>query len=105
MRSEAKFLLGRHDVKSFTASGTNVKNTVRTIKKLKITEENGLLHIDIEADGFLYNMARNIVGTLIEVGRGKFPEGSLKKILRARDRRCAGPTAPACGLCLMKVKY
>ena len=64
-----------------------------------------LIIIDIEADGFLYNMARNIVGTLMEIGRGRFPKGSLKKILNSKDRKLAGPTVPACGLCLLKVNY
>ena len=61
--------------------------------------------IDIEAGGFLYNMVRNIVGTLVEIGRGRLDKGSLDKILAARDRRLAGPTAPAKGLCLIKVNY
>lgn len=110
MHKEAKSLLGRHDFKSFCASGSSVKSTVRTIKRMKFNVEirpqgGRLIHIDIEADGFLYNMARNIVGTLIEVGRGKFPKGSLKRVLAARNRTLAGPTAPARGLCLIKVEY
>ncbi|MDD4013071.1 MAG: tRNA pseudouridine(38-40) synthase TruA, partial [Candidatus Omnitrophica bacterium] len=57
------------------------------------------------ADGFLYNMVRNIVGTLVEIGRGYFPPGSMRKILAAKDRKQAGPTAPARGLFLEEVKY
>ncbi|TRZ49337.1 hypothetical protein D4Q80_02255 [bacterium] len=64
-----------------------------------------LITVEIEADGFLYNMVRNIVGTLVEIGRGRFPEGSTKKVLRLKNRKLAGPTAPARGLALLKVKY
>jgi len=104
--SEAKALLGRHDFKAFSASGSAVKNTTRRIKKIVIKKTFGaLITIDIEADGFLYNMVRNIVGTLIEIGRGKFPAGSMIRILRSKNRKLAGPTAPARGLTLLKVKY
>ncbi len=118
MRQEARCLLGRHDFKAFCASGSSTKDTMRTIKKITIKQmsyhlspityhlkEPHLIVIDIEADGFLYNMARNIVGTLMEIGRGRFPKGSLKEILNSKDRKLAGPTVPACGLCLLKVNY
>ncbi len=105
MQDESRILLGRHNFRSFQATGSTEKNPVRTIKKLKITPDSAFIHIDIEADGFLYNMARSIVGTLIEVGRGKIKKGDLKAILLAKNRRLAGPTAPAKGLCLMKVNY
>ena len=105
MRDESKVLLGRHDFSAFCASGSAHKNSARAIKKIKIIKENDLLCIDIEADGFLYNMARNIAGTLIEIGRGRFLKGRLRKILLSRSRRLAGPTLPAQGLCLVKVKY
>jgi len=105
MQREARVLLGRHDFKSFQASAKEERGAVRTIKSLKITRDRDLIHIDIEADGFLYNMVRNIAGTLIEIGRGKQPEGSLRRILLAKDRKLAGPTAPASGLCLLEVKY
>lgn len=105
MQKESKILLGRHDFKSFQASGSRERNTVRRIKKLKITKSKDLIFVDIEADGFLYNMVRNIVGTLIEIGRGRFRGVSLKKILLSKDRRLAGPTVPARGLCLVEVKY
>ena len=113
MRKEAAALLGRHDFKSFRASGSSVKTTVRTIKKLSIkilnytlsAQRYKLIVIDIESEGFLYNMVRNIVGTLVEIGRGRFQEGSLKKILLAKNRKQAGPTTPAQGLFLIEVKY
>ena len=105
MRRESRSLLGRHDFSSFQASLGKDKNPVKTIKKISITKKNSLIYIDIEADGFLYNMIRNIVGTLIQAGRGKLAKGRLKKILLLRDRRAAGQTAPPSGLCLLKVKY
>lgn len=105
MRRAAKTLTGKHDFKSFQASGSSELNTVRTIKKIKIEKKRDLVYIDIRADGFLYNMVRIIAGTLLEIGRGKMPEKSVKEILLKRDRRSAGPTAPAKGLCLMNVEY
>ncbi|MCX5666065.1 MAG: tRNA pseudouridine(38-40) synthase TruA [Candidatus Omnitrophica bacterium] len=108
MRRAARALTGRHDFKSFQASGSSgssESNTVRTIKKIKIEKRRNLVYIDIRADGFLYNMVRIIAGTLLEIGRGKMPEESIKEILLKRDRRSAGPTAPALGLCLVSVEY
>jgi len=105
MRKEAKVLLGRHNFKSFQATDTRLRNPLRTIKRIKIIKHKDLLHIDIEADSFLYNMVRNIAGTLLEFGRGKFPKGSMLRILESKDRKLAGPTLPAKGLCLVKVRY
>ena len=105
MRKEAQVLLGRHNFKSFQATETRQRNPVRTIKRIKISKNNNLLHMDIEADSFLYNMVRNIAGTLLEIGRGKFSKGSMLKILKSHNRAAAGPTLPAKGLYLVKVKY
>lgn len=105
MRREAKALLGRHDFTSFRATERRQRNPVRSIKRIRISEDKGLVSIDIEADSFLYNMVRNIAGTLLEIGRGRFPEGSMRRILKARNRKAAGPALPAKGLCLVKVKY
>lgn len=105
MRKEALALLGRHDFSAFCASGGREKNPVKTLKKLSVVKKKNFIYIDIEADGFLYNMVRNIVGTLVELGRGSLPAGSLKKILLSRKRTLAGPTIPAKGLCLLEVKY
>lgn len=109
MRREAKSLLGKHNFKSFQASDAewrdSERSSVRTIKKIGIAKNGELVKISVEADGFLYNMVRNIVGTLIEIGRGRLVEGSMRRILRAKDRKLAGPTAPAKGLCLMEVKF
>ncbi|MDD5156227.1 MAG: tRNA pseudouridine(38-40) synthase TruA [Candidatus Omnitrophica bacterium] len=118
MRRQSRCLAGKHDFKAFCASHGSSKTTVRTIKNITVKripyrpfpyaqrqKELSLVVIDIEADGFLYNMVRNIAGTLIEIGRGRFAGGSLKKILLSRDRKRAGPTAPARGLCLLQVNY
>lgn len=110
MRKEAKALIGRHNFSSFKSArkgndGGQKDNSVRTISRLEVRSKKRLIEIIIEADGFLYNMARNIAGTLIEAGRGRFPSGSVRHILRKKDRRLAGPTSPAKGLCLVNVKY
>jgi tRNA pseudouridine38-40 synthase len=106
MRKEARVLLGRHNFTAFAATEKpRQRNPVRTIKKIRILREKHLLHIDIQADSFLYNMVRNISGTLLEIGRKRFPAGSMGKILKSRNRRMAGPTLPAKGLCLLKVVY
>jgi tRNA pseudouridine38-40 synthase len=105
MRKETGVLLGKHNFTSFQASDKIERDPVRTIKSIKITKAQDKIYIDIEADGFLYNMVRNIVGTLLEIGRARLSRGSLKQILLAKDRRLAGPTAPAKGLCLIRVKY
>jgi tRNA pseudouridine38-40 synthase len=105
MRSEAKALLGRHNFTSFQATDSRQRNPLRTIKRIKISQDKNMLYIDIEADSFLYNMVRSIAGTLLEIGRGRFPKGSMEKIIKARNRHLAGPTLPAKGLCLVKVRY
>jgi len=105
MRKESQVLLGRHNFKSFQATEDRYRNPIRTIKRIKITRHKHFLYIDIEADSFLYNMVRNITGTLLEIGRGRFPQGSMLKIMKLHDRTAAGPTLPAKGLCLLKVKY
>lgn len=105
MKREARPLLGRHNFKSFQAADKKERSSIRTIKVLRIERKADYIVIEIEADGFLYNMVRNIVGTLIEIGRGRFKSGSMKKILKAKNRNLAGPTAPAKGLCLAEVRY
>jgi len=105
MKKAAALLLGKHDFSSFKGSKGVTKNQIRTITNISVKRKNDFIIIDIEADGFLYNMVRNIVGTFIEVGKGKMKPEVLKHIISLRDRRIAGPTAPACGLTLLKVKY
>ncbi|BBO15981.1 tRNA pseudouridine(38-40) synthase TruA [Candidatus Brocadia pituitae] len=101
----AQYLIGTHDFTSFTTSALQGKNRIRTVKRLEITREGKYLYFTVEANGFLYNMVRTMVGTLIEVGRGKIMVESMKDILGAKNRNLAGPTAPAKGLCLIEVKY
>lgn len=106
IKEAAQRLVGEHDFASFQASGSSVKTTVRRIYRLDVTaSDEGLITIEAEANGFLYNMVRIIVGTLLEVGRGKLQPEDIDTILAAKDRRAAGPTAPPQGLCLMRVEY
>jgi len=105
MRKAITKLLGKHDFSSFRSSNSNTKTSVRTIKKVSVRKNARRIIIDIEADGFLYNMVRVIVGTLVEIGRGKLSPLSMRKILSARNRSLAGPTVPARGLMLIKVRY
>jgi tRNA pseudouridine38-40 synthase len=105
MRQAAKYLVGRHDFRSFQTVGGVEKNSVRTVRHITIEKDRDMIYIDIEANGFLYNMVRKIAGTLVEVGRGKFSVESVRDILRKKDRRCSGPTMPAKGLRLVRVTY
>ena len=105
MNKEAKVLIGRHDFKSFQATDKRERSSVRKITRISVKKKKETIAIDVEADGFLYNMVRNITGTLVDIGRGYLPPGSMKKILKAKDRTKAGPTAPPQGLFLMEVKY
>jgi tRNA pseudouridine38-40 synthase len=105
MRRASRYLVGRRDFTSFRVTETRERDSMRTILHLEVRKSGPLVYIDIEADGFLHHMVRNIVGTLLEVGRGRFSPRQVQRIMRARDRRLAGPTVPAWGLCLMKVRY
>ncbi|HMP03690.1 MAG TPA: tRNA pseudouridine(38-40) synthase TruA [Gemmatales bacterium] len=105
MAAASRCLVGRHDFHSFETEWPNRKTSVRTITLLNVNRAGPYVWIDVEADGFLYNMVRSIVGTLVNVGRGYWPVTQVDAILRAEDRRQAGPTAPAQGLFLMEVTY
>jgi tRNA pseudouridine38-40 synthase len=105
MKDAAKYLIGKNDFKSFQSSDKHERHSVRTVKMINIISKPPVIEIYIEADGFLYNMARSIAGTLIDVGRGRFSPGKIREILEKRHRPLAGPTAPAKGLCLEKVFY
>lgn len=105
MRLAAAYLTGEHDFKSFCASGAQVKTTVRTIHDLQVLKDGDLLTIRITGNGFLYNMVRIIAGTLIKVGNGEWEPEYVEEILDAKDRRMAGPTAPAKGLTLMEILF
>lgn len=105
MRTAAGYLKGEHDFKSFCSPHTEVKDTVRTVHSLEIEKEGDIITVRISGNGFLYNMVRIIVGTLINVGRGACPPEKVKEILEARDRRKAAATAPAKGLVLKYIRY
>lgn len=105
MRRAASYLVGEHDFVSFCNVKTDVENTVRTITALDILKNGDEITIRITGNGFLYNMVRIIVGTLIRVGRGFYEPEKVKEILEAKDRKAAGVTAPAHGLMLMQIDY
>ena len=105
MRQAASYLVGEHDFVSFCNVRTDVENTVRTITALDIIENGNEITVRITGNGFLYNMVRIIVGTLIRVGRGFYTPEKVKEILEAKDRKAAGVTAPAHGLMLMEINY
>lgn len=105
MREACKYFIGKHDFKAFRSLGSSVKTTERTIKELYIESEGEKINIFITADGFLYNMVRIIVGTLLKVGRGKISVEDIEKIILLGDRKKAGPCVPAQGLILEKVYY
>ena len=105
MRQAASYLVGEHDFVSFCNVRTDVENTVRTITALDIITNGNEITIRITGNGFLYNMVRIIVGTLIRVGRGFYEPEKVKEILEAKDRKAAGVTAPAHGLVLVEIKY
>ncbi len=105
MRRAGELLLGEHDFSAFRAAGCQAKSSVRTIKRLEIRTRGSLVWIEIEANAFLYRMVRNIVGSLLVVGKGDASLGWLGKLLQGGDRRAGGPTAPARGLNLLGVDY
>ncbi len=106
MEKAAQKLVGTHDFASFQAAGSPIKNTVRTLFSADVCREGKeLIHLTFRGNGFLYNMVRIMVGTLIEVGLGKRDPDDMEAILAARDRTRAGPTAPPEGLCLERVEY
>lgn len=129
MSQAAAYLVGEHDFKSFCSADAQVETTVRLIDSVQVWAESIIerdgkrdskrdiraeecldrdgqeIVIRVSGRGFLYNMVRIIAGTLMEVGRGHIPPQDMEQILMARDRRAAGPTAPACGLTLMNIEY
>lgn len=104
MKSEIKALEGEHDFCGFMSSGSSVKTTVREIYRAELFEEGDRLVIEVEGNGFLYNMVRIIVGTMVDIGRGRITE-PLKDIIESKDRDRAGHTAPPQGLFLKTVEY
>jgi len=105
MRTAAASLVGEHDFAAFRSSGCDAKTTRREIFAMRLVEEGELLQVDVAGSGFLRNMVRVIVGTLVEIGQGKRPVDSVTELLQSGDRTAAGVTAPPQGLCLMRVYY
>lgn len=98
-------LLGRHDFSAFEAAGGSTQRKVRDLRRLDVQRHGEIIEIRLLADGFLYRMARNIVGTLVDVGRGRTAPSAVGDMLASRDRSQAGDTAPPQGLCLVRVDY
>ena len=106
MRAAAKLFVGKHNFQSFSAnSGYKAETTIRTVTRCDLKKSGALWTFIIEGDGFLYKMCRGIVGTIVQVGLGKFPPAEIKAMLEQSDRRVAGMSAPAHGLVLWKVFY
>lgn len=105
MQKAADYFVGEHDYKSFCSVNTVAETTVRTIYALTVEKQDEMITIRVTGSGFLYNMVRIIAGTLMEVGRGNLEPENIPDILNSLDRTKAGPTAPACGLTLVKYQY
>ncbi len=105
MKAAAEYLVGEHDFKSFCTVGAQVESTVRTITDLQVFRLEDEIIIRVTGTGFLYNMVRIIAGTLLEIGYGRKKASDMQGILEALDRQAAGPTAPACGLRLVRYEY
>ena len=105
MREATQYFLGTHDFSAFKNLGSSVKTSVRTITELDIIKNEDLIKIYIAADGFLYNMVRIIVGTLVRVGEGKIRPNEIKTIIESKERSKAGKSVPPGGLCLEEVFY
>ena len=105
MRRAAQDALGEHDFCAFMSAGSTLTQTVRTVTKSEWTQDGKYLYYEVSANGFLYNMVRILVGTMLEIGGGKLPEDALARALTSGRREAAGPTAPPQGLCLMRVQY
>lgn len=106
IKKAAELFEGTHDFRGFMASGSAVKDTIRTIHKIHIKKrEDGRIIFNFSGDGFLYNMVRILVGTLLEIGTGKIKLEDVENIIKSKDRSLAGKTVPAQGLYLVEVYY
>lgn len=106
MKEAAKYIIGKHDFVSFCSARSQVTDTVRTVYMLEVDkDDNDIISFKISGNGFLYNMVRIIVGTLIKVGLSVYPPEHVKEIIDAKDRNVAGPKAPAKGLTLVRIDY
>ena len=105
MNRAAAAFVGRHDFAAFCGAGSDVEDTVRTVHRCGVERQGDLVTFTVEGEGFLYNMVRIMVGTLLEIAAGRMDEAAIPAILAGKDRSKAGPTAPAKGLCLQEVFY
>lgn len=105
MKKAATFFLGTHDYRSFCSKGSSIKKFIRTVKRAEIEQDENHIYFNVAANGFLYHMVRIMVGTLMEIGRGRWKAERIKTILEAKNRRYAGPTALPEGLVLKEIKY
>lgn len=105
MREAAAYFTGVHDFKSFCSVDAQAENTVRQIESVEVEKSDNEIVIRVTGRGFLYNMVRIMAGTLMEAGRGNLEPHDIERILEAKDRAAAGPTAPACGLTLIRYEF
>lgn len=105
MRLAAEKMVGTHDFKCFCSSKTDVQDTVRTIYDINIYQQDELVTVDICGNGFLYNMVRIIIGTLLKVNEGKLEPNDITRVIESKERNLAGPTAPPQGLTMLKIIY
>ena len=105
MRRELAALRGRRDFRAFARAAGAGRTTVRAVTDARLSRRGEELHLELEGSGFLHTMVRSIAGTLIDVGRGRLPEGTVRRMLKTGDRRLAGTTAPPQGLSLVVVEY
>ncbi len=105
MQAAAEVLVGQHDFSAFRAAGCQAHSPVRTLRRITVRRCGDLVLFEVEANAFLQHMVRNLVGSLCRIGRGERDADWLEGVLAARDRRLAGPTAPARGLTLSGVEY
>ena len=105
MNRAAQLLVGTKDFKSFASAADKRESSIRTIFRCDVTAEGDWIYVNVEGDGFLYNMVRNIVGTLVDIGHGRWEPEKINEILEAKDRTAAGRLAPPAGLCLMWIQY
>ncbi len=105
MEEAAGRFVGSHNFAAFRASNCVAKTTVRRIDSVQISRQRGKITIDVVGGGFLKNMVRVMVGTLVDIGKGRFAPSDIERLLQGGDRKEAGSTAPACGLCLIDVVY
>ncbi len=105
MQRAADALIGEHDFVAFKSTGTDLESTIRIIYSAKWSREGSILRFDISGSGFMYNMVRIIVGTMLEIGSGRREESSIARAIQSKNRSDAGPTAPAHGLMLYRVEY